>query len=97
MLLSRTLQVCLLEHLPAQPQPSLGGGLVERISDGEPTERQVPDTTLDNRLKGRFKEGITYLEHLSNPKLQFSMFLHCPIVMRGLNLAVIIGFSLFVR
>ena len=25
----------LLEHLPAQPEPSLGGGLVERISDGE--------------------------------------------------------------
>ena len=31
-----------LEHLPAQPEPSLGGGLVERISDGEPTARQVP-------------------------------------------------------
>ena len=49
----------LLEHLLAQPEPSLGGGLVERISDGEPTARQVPDTTLDSRLK----EGITYLEH----------------------------------
>ena len=49
----------LLEHLLAQPEPSLGGGLVGRISDGEPTARQVPDTTLDSRLK----EGITYLEH----------------------------------
>ena len=49
----------LLEHLLAQPEPSLGGGLVERISDGEPAARQVPDTTLDSRLT----EGITYLEH----------------------------------
>ena len=49
----------LLEHLLAQPEPSLGGGLVERISDGEPTACQVPDITLDSRLK----EGITYLEH----------------------------------
>ena len=49
----------LLEHLLAQPEPSLGGGLVERISDGEPTAHQVPDITLDSRLK----EGITYLEH----------------------------------
>ena len=32
---------------------------VERISDGEPAARQVPDTTLDNRLR----EGNTYLEH----------------------------------
>ena len=51
----------LLEHLLAQPEPSLGGGLVERILDGEPTARQVPDITLDSRLK----EGITYLEHLA--------------------------------
>ena len=51
----------LLEHLLAQPEPSLGGGLVGRISDGEPTARQVPDITLDSRLK----EGITYLEHLA--------------------------------
>ena len=50
-----------LEHLPAQPELSLGGGLVERISDGEPTARQVPDTTLDSQLM----EGITYLEHLA--------------------------------
>ena len=50
-----------LEHLPAQPVPSLGGGLGERISDGEPTARQVPDTTLDSQLM----EGITYLEHLT--------------------------------
>ena len=50
-----------LEHLPAQPEPSLGGGLVERISDGEPTACQVPDTTLDSQLM----EGITYLEHLA--------------------------------
>ena len=49
----------LLEHLPAQPEPSLGGGLVERISDGEPTARQVPGTTRDSQLM----EGITYLEH----------------------------------
>ena len=48
----------LLEHLLAHPKPSLGGGLVERISD-EPTACQIPDTTLDSRLK----EGITYLEH----------------------------------
>ena len=49
----------LLEHLLAQPEPSLGGGLAERISDGEPMARQVPDTTLDSQLR----EGITYLEH----------------------------------
>ena len=36
-------------------------GLVKRISDREPTARQVPDTTLDSQLK----EGITYLEHLA--------------------------------
>ena len=51
----------LLEHLPAQPEPSLCGGLVERISDGEPTAPQVPDTTLDSQLT----ERITYLEHLA--------------------------------
>ena len=50
-----------LEHLPAQPEPSLGGGLGDRISDGEPTAHKVPDTTLDNQLM----EGITYLEHLA--------------------------------
>ena len=36
------------------------GGLGDRISDGEPTARQVPDTTLDSQLM----EGITHLEHL---------------------------------
>ena len=51
----------LLEHPLAQTEPSLGGGLVERISDGETAARQVPDTTLDSRLT----EGITYLEHLA--------------------------------
>ena len=50
-----------LEHLPAQLEPSLGGGLGDRISDWEPTARQVPDTTLDSQLM----EGITYLEHLA--------------------------------
>ena len=51
----------MLEHLPAQPEPSLGGGRGDRISDGEPTARQVPDTTLDSQLM----EGITHLEHLA--------------------------------
>ena len=50
-----------LEHLPAQPEPSLGGRRGDRISDGEPTARQVPDTTLDSQLM----EGITHLEHLA--------------------------------
>ena len=50
-----------MEHLPEQPEPSLGGGLGDRISDGEPTTRQVPDTTMDSQLM----EGITYLEHLA--------------------------------
>ena len=50
-----------LEHLPAQPEPSLGGGRGDRISDGEPTARQVPATTLDSQLM----EGITHLEHLA--------------------------------
>ena len=49
------------EHLPAQPEPSLGGGRGDRISDGEPAARQVPDTTLDSQLM----EGITHLEHLA--------------------------------
>ena len=49
----------LLEHPLARPESSLGDGLVERISDGEPAARQVPDTTLDSRLR----EGNTYLEH----------------------------------
>ena len=49
----------LLEHPLARPESSLGGGLVERISDGEPAARQVPDTTLDSRLR----DGNTYLEH----------------------------------
>ena len=50
-----------LEHLPAQPEPSLGGGRGDRISDGESTAHQVPDTTLDSQLM----EGITHLEHLA--------------------------------
>ena len=49
----------LWECLPAQPEPSRGGGLVERISDEEPTVRQVPGTALDSQLM----DGITYLEH----------------------------------
>ena len=49
----------LWERVPAQPEPSRGGGLVERISDEEPTVRQVPGTALDSQLM----EGITYLEH----------------------------------
>ena len=49
----------LFEHPLARPKSSLGDGLVERISDGEPAARQVPDTTLDSRLR----EGNTYLEH----------------------------------
>ena len=49
----------LWERLPAQPEPSRGGGLVERISDEEPTVHQVSGTALDSQLM----EGITYLEH----------------------------------
>ena len=49
----------LLEHPPVRPESSLGDGLVERISNGEPAARQVPDTTLDSRLR----EGNNYLEH----------------------------------
>ena len=49
----------LWERLPAQPEPSRGGGLVERISDEEPTVCQVPGTALDSQLM----EGITHLEH----------------------------------
>ena len=51
----------MLEHLPAQPEPSLGGGRGDRISDREQTARQVPDTTMDSQLM----EGITHLEHLA--------------------------------
>ena len=51
----------LLEHPLALPGSSLCDGLVERISDGEPAARQVPDTTLDSRPM----EGITYLENLA--------------------------------
>ena len=51
----------LLEHPLAWPESSLSDGLVERISDGEPAARQVPDTTLNSRPM----EGITYLEHLA--------------------------------
>ena len=51
----------LLEHPLARPESSLSDGLVERISDGEPAARQVPDTTLDSRPM----EGITYMEHLA--------------------------------
>ena len=50
----------LLERPLARPESSLGGRLVERISDGEPAARPVPDTTLDSRRR----EGITYLEYL---------------------------------
>ena len=50
-----------LEHLPAQPEQSLGGRRGDRISDGEPTARQVPDTTLDRQLM----EEITHLAHLA--------------------------------
>ena len=49
----------LLEHPLARPESSLGDGLVERISDGEPEARQVPDATLDSQRR----EGNTYLEH----------------------------------
>ena len=49
----------LWKGLPAQPEPSRGGGLVEWISDEEPTVRQVSGSVLDSQLM----EGITYLEH----------------------------------
>ena len=48
----------LWERLPVQPEPPHGGGLVEQISDEEPTVRQVsarPRTV-------NFMEGITYSE-----------------------------------
>ena len=45
-------------RLPAQPEPPRGGGLVERISDEEPTVRQVLGSALDSQLM----EGITYAE-----------------------------------
>ena len=48
----------LREHLPVQPEPPLGGGLVEQISDEEPTVRQVSGSALDSQLM----EGITYTE-----------------------------------
>ena len=51
----------LLERPLARPESSLSDGLVERISDGEPAARQVPDTTLDSRPM----DGITYLDHLA--------------------------------
>ena len=46
------------ERLPAQPEPPCGDGLVERISDEEPTVRQVSGSALDSQLM----EGITYSE-----------------------------------
>ena len=63
----------LWERLPAQPEPSRGGGLAERISDEEPMVRQVSGTALDSRRYVRFRarpwtvnlEGITQLEHLA--------------------------------
>ena len=35
--------------------------MVERISDGEPAARYIPETTLDSRRM----EGFTYLKHLA--------------------------------
>ena len=58
----------LLEHLPTQPEPSLEGGPVERIWDGEPRARQVPGTTLDNQLK----EGITLVVSLDSRPMEGS-------------------------
>ena len=46
----------LWERLPAQPEPPCGDGLVERISDEEPTVRQVSGSALDSQLM----EVITY-------------------------------------
>ena len=40
----------LLEHPLTRPDSSLGDGLVEKISDGEPAARPVPDTTLEVEL-----------------------------------------------
>ena len=59
MLLFRTLRVRWSIYLHSRSR--LFGRLGDRISDGEPTARQVPDTTLDSQLM----EGITYLEHLA--------------------------------
>ena len=42
-------------------RPRIGGRLVKRISDGEPTVCQVLGTALDSQLM----EGTTYLEHLA--------------------------------
>ena len=47
----------LWERLPAQPEPPRGSGLVEQISDEEPTVRQASGSALDSQLM----EGITYL------------------------------------
>ena len=49
----------LWERLPAQPEPPRRGGLVEQISDEEPTVCQVSGSALDSHLI----ERITYLEH----------------------------------
>ena len=48
----------LWERLPAQPEPPCRDGMVERISDEEPTVRHVSGSTLDSQLM----EGITYSE-----------------------------------
>ena len=40
----------LWERLPAQPEPPYGDGLVERISDEEPTVRQVSGSALASQL-----------------------------------------------
>ena len=65
MLLLRALQVCGSVYLRSRNRP-VGGRLVERISDEEPTVCQVSGTALDNQLM----EGITYLEH---PALRVSL------------------------
>ena len=50
----------LLERPLARPESSLCDGLVERISDGEPAARQVPDTTLDSRpVEGNYLPGTS--------------------------------------
>ena len=49
----------LLEYSLRLLDVTLDGGLVEKISDWEPEASQVPDTTLDSRLR----EGNTCLEH----------------------------------
>ena len=64
----------LLEHPLARPESSLGGGLVESISDGEPAARQVPDTTLGPgvSLDGGPMEGMSCLEPLEQSILHSS-------------------------